>query len=446
MERLTCEAARAFVVVILVVAVVLVAGGAAGVACTTISSRCPLGGGGDDVDGLGRTSGEIALPAGFVAEKVAEDLDEPTDFALLPDGRVLVSEKSGLVRIFDGGRPAATPLLDLRSRVNDADWRGLMTVAVDPDFQQNAYVYIVYSGLPKDKSRDSSEPTHVVVARLTVRGETAEDERVLLGADGEDAGNCGGLPASADCLPSEHDQIGADIVFADDGTMFVGTGDGGGAEEIEETAFSAQDVDALSGKILRIDREGRGLASNPFYNGDPNANRSKVWVLGVRNPFRMTRTTSGTPVVGDVGWSDADEVNVAPAGANLGWPCYEGLEQTREYRSSRNCKALYRRAETVTEPVIVLEHTGEGNAVTGGTFLVGDDYPSEYRGYVYGDWVQGWVRVAPLDPDTGELAANLGRDLATDAGGPVAFQVGPDGSLHYLALNYGALYRITYGR
>ena len=436
---LSKEAGRTLVVVILVaIAAILLAGGGAAIACKKTSLNCHLGGGAT----LERTSGEIALPDGFTAEVVAGDLDVATDFAFLPDGRVLVSEKSGLVRIFDDGKPAAAPLLDLGAKMNGALWRGLMTVAVDPDFEQNGYVYVVYTGLPKDRSPDSTEPTHVVLARYTVRDDQAGEERILLGAEGEQAGSCLGLPAGADCIPVDHDHIGSDIVFAGDGTMFVGTGDGGGKERVEETAFTAQDVDALSGKILHIDREGRGLASNPFYEGDPDANRAKVWALGVRNPFRLELTTSGTPIVGDVGWLDADEVDVATAGVNLGWPCYEGLEQTHDYESRAQCQALYGSGDEFREPVIVL-HRSNASSVTGGVFVTSEDYPEEYRGYVYGDWAQSWLKVAPLDPASGQLDGGE-RDFAEDAGGPVAFQVGPDGRLYYLALNYGALYRLEY--
>jgi glucose/arabinose dehydrogenase len=418
--------------------VIVLAGLGAGIACTKTSLDCHLRSGPD----LSRTSGKVSLPDGFTAEVVAEDLDVPTDFAFLPDGRVLVAERSGLVRIFDEGKPAARPLLDIRDRVNDALWRGLIGLAVDPDFERNGFVYVLYTARRKGTSHDDAEPTHVLLVRHTVRDDRAQDERVLLGADGEAVGSCAELPVDADCLPSEHDHIGGDIVFAGDGTMLVGTGDGGGEERVEETAFTAQDVDALGGKILRIDREGRGLASNPFYDGDSEANRSKVWALGLRNPFRLTLTTSGTPVVGEVGWLDADEVNVVPAGANLGWPCYEGVEQTPEYQSTVRCQELYAAGGELLQPVIVIEFSG-GSSVTGGAFLSSVEYPEEYRGYVYGDWANSWLRVADLDPATGELVGGE-RDLAEDAGGPVAAAVGPDGRLYYLALNYAALYRIDY--
>lgn len=439
MTTLSKQAGRVLVAVVLgAVAAIVLAGVGAGIACTQTSLDCHLRKGPD----LSRTSGEVSLPEGFTAEVVAEDLDVPTDFAFLPDGRVLVAERSGLVRIFDDGTAAARPLLDIRSRVNDALWRGLIGLAVDPDFEQNGFVYVLYTARRKGTPRDSAEPTHVVLVRYTVRDDRAQDERILLGADGEEEGSCTSLPAGADCLPSEHDHIGGDIVFADDGTMFVGTGDGGGEERVEETAFTAQNVDAPGGKILRIDREGRGLGSNPFYDGDPESNRSKVWALGLRNPFRLTLTSSGLPVVGEVGWLDADEVNVVPAGANLGWPCYEGVEQTPEYESTERCRKLYGSGGEFTQPVIVIEFTG-GSSVTGGAFLSSADYPHEYRGYVYGDWANSWLRVADLDPASGELVGDE-RELAEDAGGPVVVAVGPDGHLYYLALNYAALYRIDY--
>ena len=108
---------------------------------------------------------------------------------------------------------------------------------------------------------------------------------MLLGADGESS--CADLPRGADCLPSEVDHNGGDIEFARDGTMFVSTGDGGGKDEFEATALTSQARHALGGKVLRITRDGRGVRGNPFWNGDPDANRSKIWALGLRNPFRM---------------------------------------------------------------------------------------------------------------------------------------------------------------
>jgi Glucose / Sorbosone dehydrogenase len=243
----------------------LIVGGGAGVVgvCKLTSVECYYLLHGDPLE---QTSGTISLADGFSTEVVASGLDLPTAFDFLPDGRILVGEKKGLVRLIEDGEVASTPVLDLREKVNSALYRGLMAVAVDPDFDQNRFVYVVYSA--RREGVDSKKATYVVVSRFVLSGASAGGERVILGSDGQKTGDCAKLPATADCLPSDVDHIGADIAFARDGTLFVSTGDGGGHERVEETAFSAQDVDSLAGKILRVTRDGRGLASNFVIHSD----------------------------------------------------------------------------------------------------------------------------------------------------------------------------------
>jgi glucose/arabinose dehydrogenase len=272
---------------------------------------------------------------------------------------------------------------------------------------------------------------------------SAGQERVLLGAEASAADACTALPPTADCIPSPGDHIGADIVFASDGTLFVGTGDGGGKERVEETAFRAQDVEALGGKILRITRDGRGVASNPFYDGDPTSNRSKVWALGLRNPFRLTLAPGADlPVVADVGWITQDEITVAPAGSNLGWPCFEGDERTPRYEETERCVEMYGRADDVQPPVLAVPHSGS-SSVTGGVFYTGRGYPEEYRSYFYANWTRNEILHARINASRGELEAKPST-FARGAGGPVAFRLGPDGLLYFLSLNYGELYRVSY--
>ena len=95
---------------------------------------------------------------------------------------------------------------------------------------------------------------------------------------------------------------------------------------------------ALNGKILRVNDDGTAPADNPFYDGNPNSNRSKVWAYGLRNPFRFVlHPETGIPYVGDVGWNEWEELDIASRGRNLGWPCYEGLPANRSTpRRSRN--------------------------------------------------------------------------------------------------------------
>jgi glucose/arabinose dehydrogenase len=422
--------------------VVLVAGAGAAGACHFTNLNCHLRQH-SHANPLNPTSSAISLPDGFSAETVASGFQLPTDFAFLPDGRILVAEKVGIVKLVENGKVADKPLIDLRNRVNSQFFRGLMSVDVDPDFAKNHFVYVVYT--VNRHATDPKSPTFVRVSRFTLSdGSTAGGEKVIIGAAGSKTGSCTTLPASTDCVPSDVDHIGADIAFGRDGTLFISTGDGGGQERVEATAFRAQDADALGGKVLHVTRDGRGLPSNPFYTGDVSANRSKVWVIGLRNPFRLT-LAPGTdlPIVGEVGWTTFDEIDAAPAGANLGWPCYEGTGRTREYESTSFCKAMYHRATPVRAPTISLAH-GASSSVTGGVFYTGSAYPSEYRGsYFYGDWAQGWIRYVRIDPSTGR-ATGRSTDFAGNAGGPVAFQMGPDGNLYYLSIGNGDVRRFAY--
>ena len=444
MGRIAAESGRVLVLAVIALGVfVLVGAGAAG-ACKLTSLNCRLHRASDPAPGLEQTSGEIALPEGFSAHIVAADLATPTDFDFLPDGRILVAERSGLVRLLDSQGSSSKPALDLRQRMSTAGFRGLMAVAVDPDFGQNGYVYVSYTPRPVGATATSAAPTHVEVSRFTMRGDHAEDEHVLVGAHPNAKGSCAGLPRAADCLPSDVDHIGTGIAFDRDGTLFVSTGDGGGAEQVEQIALGAQNVDALNGKVLHITRDGLGVPSNPFYDGHPEHNRSKVWALGFRNPFRATMTpSSGTPVVGDVGWDTAEEIDVVAAGRNYGWPCFEGDGRTTEYRSTVECGALYDSQRTFVDPVLQVLHEGKPTSITGGAFVSGDAYPVEYNGYFFGDWARSSIQYMSLDPTSGEPRGDA-VTFADNAGGPVAFRVGRDGHLYYLALNHGKLYRIDF--
>jgi glucose/arabinose dehydrogenase len=434
------EVGRAVVVVLVCIAAVLVVGAAGGAAACKFALDCHLR---SSPTVLSQTIGTISLPPGFSSEMVASGLDVPTAFDFLPDGRVLVAEKDGMVNLVEDGAVVSTPVLDLRDRINTASYRGIVEVAVDPKFDENHYIYVVYTPKLSGTAADTMAPTHLVVSRFTMDGGAAVDEKVILGSAGQESGTCATRPKTADCLPSVGDHIGADIVFAKDGTLFIGTGDGGGFKTPEALAFDAQDLDALGGKILHVTRDGEGVTSNPYFTGDPTANRSKVWALGLRNPFRMTVSPAGgLLVVGDVGERANDEVDAIQTGDNLGWPCYEGRGRAPDYKRLPRCIAMYQVGTKVVPPIIDLPSPGS-IAVTGGDFVTGTEYPERYRGYYYGDWVSSWIRRADVDQQTGELRSRPSA-FASSTGGPVVIRVGPDGDLYVLALNYRTLYRIAY--
>src|SRR6185437_14612764 len=156
-------------------------------------------------------------------------------------------------------------------------------------------------------------------------------------------------------------------------------------------ALRAQDVNSLGGKVLHITRNGLGVPSNPFFNGNPKDNRSKVWATGLRNPFRLARDPqSGALVTGDVGSHRFDEIDVVHRGADLGWPCYEADVHHPPYASSSFCKRFYARSKSsLTWPV----KTEPSTTVTvGGAFL-----PKGLAGDVHGTYLfaslgHGWLR------------------------------------------------------
>jgi glucose/arabinose dehydrogenase len=153
------------------------------------------------------------------------------------------------------------------------------------------------------------------------------------------------------------------LVFGEDGTLLVSCGDGASYSVVDKGgtisgssntgladgiikpkedvgAYRAQLVDSHSGKVLRVDpATGDGVPSNPFYVANaPRSPRSRVWAMGLRNPFRMTMLPEsgshnpadakpGTLYVGDVGWNDREELNVCDGrGQDFGWPVFEGMD------------------------------------------------------------------------------------------------------------------------
>lgn len=229
--------------------------------------------------------------------------------------------------------------------------------------------------------------------------------------------------------------------------MFVGTGDGGGLGHgrIEQQAFSAQDRNTPGGKILHVDRDGRGLPGNPYWNGDPTSNRSKVWAHGFRNPFRMVLLPDDpeTLLVAEVGGTRYDELDVVERGSDHGWPCHEGAERHVVYKQHPFCRRYYARPASPEGPWLAARHPSSLSISGGVPIDSAEGWPDAFADrYVFGDWVKSDISTVVLDVDTPAEAPQV---FATNAGGPVAFMLRPDGALYYLATNLGELRRISPG-
>ena len=227
--------------------------------------------------------------------------------------------------------------------------------------------------------------------------------------------------------------------------MYLTTGDGASFSVVDDLALRAQSLTSLAGKVLHITRTGAGISTNPFWTGNASNVQSKIWARGLRNPFRMSLQPGTNQVfLGDVGWSAFEEINVAVRGANLGWPCYEGLGHQGGYESKPTCQTLYAAGPTaVRMPLTSYAHDNLSAAVVGGPFYTGTAYPPLYRGaYFFGDYARGWIQFLNVDASNNLVSGptTFGSDLP----GPVDIQMLGDEQLYYIAINTGELRRIRY--
>jgi glucose/arabinose dehydrogenase len=237
------------------------------------------------------------------------------------------------------------------------------------------------------------------------------------------------------------------IQFGLDGMLYVTVGDGTSYNGVDWRSTRVQDIDNLSGKLLRIDPlTGRGLTDNPFYNGDLDSNRSKVWSLGLRNSFRFTiNPQTGAPVLADVGWNNWEELNVATRGGNLGWPYFEGTPQNVGYSSLPQAQAFYNSGQPVISPFYTRNHAAsqnpDGRAATAfimGDFYTGNTLPATYNGALfYNDVGLGYVYAAFLNADGTVSSTQVFDNLQYI----VDMETGPDGYLYYASLYGGEIGR-----
>jgi len=311
---------------------------------------------GDGSDGPPKAA--FALPTGFVDELVLGNWNQADGVTFDHTGRAFVWERSGKVWVVENGVKSAAPMLDISEEVGAWEDYGLIGFALDPDFLSNGFIYLFYVvdhhyltkfGTP-EYSATTNEYYKDTIARLTRYTADAEDgfhgvdrgsRLVLLG---ESVGT--GIPITG----LTHGP--GTVLFGEDGTLIVSAGEGSDGKS-SGTALAegiikpkenvgnwrAQLVDSLSGKILRLDpATGDGVPSNPFYDpAAPRAARSRVWAVGVRQPFRMSLRPGtghnnaghgdpGTLLFGDVGAETWEELNVVRLGGqNFGWPKWEGL-------------------------------------------------------------------------------------------------------------------------
>ena len=412
----------------------------------------------------------------FTLDTFASGFNAPTAIDWFSDGsRAFVAEKNGIVRLVDNGAVSDTPFIDISAQVNNSKDRGLLGLAVHPDFPNQPYVYLAYTYDPPEvfendglAGEDGTGNRASRVIRVEADPSTdfttaiAGSEVVILGTnstwenircpDVNSTDNFNippsGITADGENIPdylatdSESHSIGG-LRFGTDGSLFVSNGDGTSYNRVDPRSTRVQDIDNLSGKILRIDPlTGEGLSDNPFYNGDPNSNRSKVYNFGLRNPFRFALDPeTNQPYVGDVGWKTWEEINTG-SGANFGWPYYEGGDGTslrqEEYQDLPEAQAFYNSGQSVTAPIYAENHEDGAIAFIMGDFYTGDTYSDFYdNALFYADYGDDSVSYLTFNDDGGVSTNTFQEDIS----GLTQISTGPDGNLYAVDLTSGQIIR-----
>lgn len=385
-----------------------------------------------------------ALPSGF-EDKVVTSADGATALDFTPDGRLLITDKSGQLRVYKDGTLLSTPALNISSRVCSNSERGMLGVVVDPDFANNHYIYLYYTYnkynvCPTQQPSNTKNPVNRV-SRFEMSGDTIDPatEKVLI-----------------DNIPSPNgNHNGGDVHFGKDGYLYASVGDGGcdyaQPSNCQYNNDATRDPNILLGKVLRITRDGGIPDTNPYRGA--NSARCNVtgrtaagdfcqetFAMGFRNPFRVAfdPDAPGTSFrINDVGGASWEEIDQGKAGADYGWNLCEGTHDNPYRAGSVNCSAA-----PLTPPIYQYSHSGGCSSITGGAFVPDGVWPAAYDDvYLFGDYVCG--NIFAISPGGGSVFAG---GLA--GGGPISMTFGPyrgGQALYYTTYaGGGQVHRIVY--
>ncbi len=341
-----------------------------------------------------------SLPVGFTEVQVATGIDRPTDFEIAPDGRIFVAEKLGDVRLIQNGQLQEENVLELD--VVSSGEHGLVGIVLDPNFQENGYLYAFYT--------TDDVTLHNRVSRFTIENNVVTPGSELIMID-------------MDELNESQLHNGGGLAFGDDGKLYIGVGENGDRDV-------PRSFDSLLGKVLRLNPDGTIPTDNPYYDtlaGDFRA----IYARGLRNPFTLAADAGNDRIfVNDVGGSNFEEVNELTAEADYGWPAAEGVSGE----------------EDLDDPFYAYGHGSgpqEGCAVTGGVFYNPENgqFPAEMHGdYFFVDFCGGWIN--RLNPETGVVT-----EFATELSAfPAQLQIDSFGALYYLGRAEGGLFKIEMPR
>ena len=344
-------------------------------------------------------------------------------------GRLFVIEQQQAdIEIFHGGVKNATPFLDLTAKVNGgSNERGLLGMAFDSDYANTGFFWVYYT-----RVGDFA----IIIERYTVPDQINDPDH---------ADPLSGVVILGPIAHPVSNHNGGNIILGPDDKLWLGTGDGGDANDTganhHEPGGNAQWGLTLLGKLLRINKDGSVPADNPHV-GDPNF-LAPIWGHGLRNPWRWSfDRETGDLWIGDVGQNLREEVDYRPAsslgGENYGWRCMEGFNCTGLTGCICNDASL-------TLPIQSYGHGGGKCSITGGFVYRGDAIPDLAGTYFYGDYCTAQIWSLRYDgvavTEFMERSAELGGGTTIAPQGPTSFGEDANGEM-YIVDQQGQIFRL----
>jgi len=388
----------------------------------------------------------ITVPGGFTETVLTTGVAEPTALAFLPGGTLLVGGRGGKIRVLKNGTSLlSAPAIDLSARVCPERERGLLGIAVDPEFNANKQVYVYYTSKHANCNFHDVTGAQNRVSRFTYDTATDKMSNEVILVDG---------------ILSWHGWHNAGhLQFGADGYLYFGVGDSGANYGGSNTGWAnnnARYKSLLNGKVLRVKKDtGEPAPGNPWLNaagsrrcGDPhqtptypldnNKPCQETFAWGLRNPFRIpfkpgTNTFFINEVGQDIG-SDWEEINEGRPGADYGWNRNQG-----------------RTSDSATTNPVYTYAIGEevgGNAcrcITGGAFVPDGAFPGAYDdSYFFGDYTCGVLFKIKQDANGVWQRSTFATGFGNSSIVELAFGPNPSGgtSLYYTSFNGNKVARI----
>ena len=351
--------------------------------------------------------GAVKTQTPYAAKVLTDGLKSPWAVKSLPDGRLIITEKSGVMRIAKVSGELSKPIMGAPA-VNSEGQGGLLGITIDPNFQKNRMIYWTFS-------ENVTDGTHTSVAK----GKLSADETKIEGA----TVIYQATPAHKGTL-----HYGGRIIFDKSGNLFVSTGE----RSDKVTRPQAQELNSSLGKIVHITTDGKPVAGNPFI-GKEGA-KPELYSYGHRNVQGLTfHPVTGELFSNEFGPRGGDEINHVQAGKNYGWPT---ITYGIEYSGKQIGEPVIQQKEGMEQPVYYWDPSV---SPSGMTFYSGDMIP-EWKNNLFVSCLSG-MHIARLIIENNRVVGEE-RLLTEESQRFRDVTQGKDGALYALT-DQGRLYRIA---